>query len=94
MQQCLKEVDRSHIFVGILGDRYGYCPSKDELDSVKEEYEWIGSQVGYGVSVTELEIYSFALRNPSAVEGRAIFFYRSSMQGCVSFFVSLNFLHI
>ena len=28
---CLKEIDAAQCFIGIIGDRYGWCPSSKEL---------------------------------------------------------------
>ncbi len=76
VEQCLKEVARSHIFIGILGERYGFCPSPEHINSLEEKFQWLG-QTRPGCSVTELEISGFALRNPDAVRGRAFFYMRN-----------------
>ena len=33
LEICLKEIDNSRpFFIGLLGDRYGWCPSEEELE--------------------------------------------------------------
>ena len=81
---CLQEVDRCHIFAGLIGDRYGWTPSPQQVpDEVKVKYEWKA-----GHSVTAMEITqafkqskncSFYFRNSSV--------YNSIPGNCKSDFV-------
>lgn len=50
---CLSEIDRSNVFIGILGERYGYIPT-DFNDYELEEREWL-KEYNHR-SITELEI--------------------------------------
>lgn len=65
---CLQEIDNSHpFFIGILGNRYGWCPSvkdfeKNEEMKVKWGY-WLQQDLENGLSVTEIEMQYGALRN-------------------------------
>ena len=31
VDSCLKEIDASHCFIGIVGSRYGWCPTNEDL---------------------------------------------------------------
>ena len=75
---CLGEIDRCRpYFVGMLGDRYGWIPPKDQYSAeVIERQPWLEQHLG-GVSVTELEILHGVLNNPE-MAGRAFFYFRDS----------------
>lgn len=50
LELCLSEVSRSHLFVGILGERYGHIPKEYYLPD-EPQYEWVsedppGAHVG------------------------------------------------
>eukprot|EP00741_Cyanophora_paradoxa_P017350 tig00020961_g16760.t1 len=73
IEVCLEQVDRCRpLFLGILGQRYGYCP---EAYAAPDEarYDWLKS-LPPGRSITELEMRHAAIarHNP-----RACFFFRS-----------------
>ena len=76
LELCLGEVAKCQLFVGILGDRYGWIPSRYELPSTPE-FQWIQSYPP-GASVTELEINHAALANPAAAQQRAFFYLRNN----------------
>lgn len=49
---CLKEIDAAQCFIGIIGDRYGWCPSFEELSKsnmLKGDYARL---VNAGMSMT------------------------------------------
>jgi len=53
---CLKEIDAAQCFIGIVGDRYGWCPSLEELSKsnmLKGDYARL---VNAGMSMTEIEM--------------------------------------
>ena len=53
---CLKEIDAAQCFIGIIGDRYGWCPSSHDLSKsnmLKGDYAWL---VNAGMSMTEIEM--------------------------------------
>lgn len=64
---CLNEIENSHpFFIGLLGDRYGWCPNSDILkqDSIlASRYQWIKEEIEQDKSMTEIEINYGALRN-------------------------------
>src|SRR5439155_5021279 len=70
---CLQEIDECRpFFIGILGQRYGWVPSRYPADALKK-FGWI--QHHTGKSVTELEVLHGVLQNP-AMRGRALFCLR------------------
>ena len=75
LELCLTEVSRSHFFVGMLGERYGWQPENYNVSSDSDEFAWLQTYPP-GASVTELEFYAGALRDPDAQKGRAFFFLR------------------
>ena len=76
VQLCLAEVARSDLFVGMLGERYGWVP--DHFTAPDEPgYEWL-DYYPKGTSVTELEIYLAALCNPSMHQDNAFFYFRDN----------------
>jgi hypothetical protein len=71
---CLQQIDECRpFFVGLLGGRYGWVPSKFPVE-VGKRYGW--TQHHTGKSVTELEILHGVLNDPS-MHGRALFCFRS-----------------
>ncbi len=52
VQICLNEIDNSHpFFIGLLGDRYGWCPPVEILDrdtNLVERYPWIREDFARG----------------------------------------------
>ncbi|XP_011684103.2 TPR repeat-containing protein DDB_G0287407 [Strongylocentrotus purpuratus] len=67
---CMEEIDRCHedtegepFFLNMLGDRYGWVPTKDDVpEDIAKKYEWVGNS-----SITHMEIlhgaYRFCNRN-------------------------------
>lgn len=70
---CLKEIDNSFpFFIGLIGDRYGWCPSMDEVKGLEDQYDWLAQDISSGLSVTEIEMQYGVLRNPHNLNA---FFY-------------------
>ena len=68
LSTCMEEVDNSRpFFIGILGSRYGWQPTINELGnlraSVQREKSWLEQKVSDGASITEMEIEYGVLRN-------------------------------
>lgn len=64
---CLQEIENSHpFFIGIIGNRYGWCPSADEVNDCiqNEKYQWLTDDILSGLSITEIEMQYGVLRNP------------------------------
>lgn len=57
---CLNEIEQSHpFFIGILGNRYGWCPEEKDLMSnevFRQRYGWIARDIHHRLSMTEIEI--------------------------------------
>lgn len=82
LEVCLREIDNSRpFFIGILGDRYGWCPSAKELNKnpyLRQEYgAWLTSDIDRQLSVTEIEVQYGILRKSGTQH--AYFYERSSV---------------
>lgn len=77
VEYCLKEIDNSvPFFIGIVGDRYGWCPDEEELEknkTLKEQYGWLCDDFRKGLSVTEIEIQYGVLRRQKRMEAAFYF---------------------
>ena len=73
---CLDEIERCRpYFIGLLGDRYGWVPEKDDYrPELLRRQDWLPEHQG-NASVTELEILHGVLNNPE-MAGRAFFYFR------------------
>lgn len=58
LELCLKEIDNSiPFFIGIVGDRYGWCPSENDVTQYcLESYKDVRKYLDMKLSVTEMEI--------------------------------------
>ena len=66
---CLQQIDECRpFFLGILGERYGWVPTRYPADALKK-YGWI--QHHTGKSVTELEILHGVLQKPAWAAARS-----------------------
>lgn len=77
VQICLDEIDRSDIFLCLIGSRYGYVPDSYNLGE-EERFKWT-NDVGSGLSITELEIMRGALNdkeNRAKRVSSALFYFR------------------
>ncbi|KAL6066503.1 Telomerase protein component 1 [Balamuthia mandrillaris] len=71
---CLSEISNCEIFCGLLGERYGWVPSWDDVPiDVKLSYAWQRD-----ASVTEMEIQHGALRRVNDPNCCALFYLRDS----------------
>ena len=77
LELCLTEVSKCQLFLGILGERYGWVPP--DLDNVPDtpEFSWIDTYRS-GVSVTELEIQAATVAYDDALKEKAFFYLRDS----------------
>ena len=82
LEVCLNEIERClPFFVGLIGDRYGWCPTFSELSKnsyLLERYEWIEKDIEEGLSATEIEMQFAALRKLHPVHG--FFFIKKNRQ--------------
>lgn len=62
---CMNEIDNSHpFFIGLIGKRYGWCPSLSEYDNndnLKDRFSMLKRYFMEGLSVTEMEMRYAAL---------------------------------
>jgi len=78
---CLDEVNKTKpFFIGLLGERYGWIPSEDDIKKMDEtgvfdEYKWIQSEFKRKISITEAEILAGALLLKE--DANAYFYIRS-----------------
>ena len=60
LQVCLEEIKNSRpYFIGLVGNRYGWCPPVSELGKnpiLRERYYWLENCLKQGLSVTEIEM--------------------------------------
>ncbi|XP_019644611.1 PREDICTED: telomerase protein component 1-like [Branchiostoma belcheri] len=72
LDRCLKETDGQPFFLAMLGERYGWIPSTEDVSAdIRDNYDWVDH-----LSITHMEITHGALRpnNPNAA-----FFLRDPM---------------
>ncbi|UKK54622.1 DUF4062 domain-containing protein [Prevotella sp. E2-28] len=71
LELCLQEIDNAiPFFIGIIGKRYGWCPSHEEFEKstlLKEKYPWIEKDFKDQLSVTEIEMQYGVLRRKERV---------------------------
>jgi tetratricopeptide (TPR) repeat protein len=76
---CLDEIDKCRpYFIGILGERYGWIPDKNDIKKNTElltQYPWVKDSAESEISVTEMEIIYGVLANPTMAE-HAFFYFR------------------
>lgn len=83
---CLKEIINSRpFFIGMLGDRYGWCPQKEDLSQTiceNLDYNWIENDIKNHHSVTEMEMQFGVLRNPNPLHA---YFYIKQQSNEISY---------
>jgi telomerase protein component 1 len=83
VEACLSEIDRCHLFVGLLGERYGWKPAIQDSIRIKNKLQNKGcdSDLKLGnVSVTEIEMEYGALCRKDTSKSHAFFFLRNRDQ--------------
>ena len=73
---CLEQVSRCHLFVGLLGERYGWVPRSYDVPDAKQ-FDWV-REYPDGRSLTELEMHCAALNRPLQAQSTSFFFIRDS----------------
>ena len=76
LEVCLSEVIKSDILIGIIGSRYGWCPSTYDLKEETELKDWLSRQEKE-LSITDLEIRAFLEINKN--RKKALFFTRNPL---------------
>ena len=76
LEICLEEIDNSTpFFIGLVGNRYGWCPSRsiyDDSQLLPERFPQVKHYFDEQMSVTEMEMTYAVLDNPN--ETNAVFF--------------------
>lgn len=72
LEICLQEIAKSRpFFIGLIGNRYGWCPSREELNKntlLKERWgDWLEQDIERGLSVTEIEMQYGVLRSKDPI---------------------------
>lgn len=86
MQICFDEIERCRpYFIGILGDRYGWCPDLSDIEknpNIDSIYPWVKDCISNGKSITEMEMQLGALRKELHGENdvRAHFYIKANSQ--------------
>lgn len=79
LQTCLDAIrDSKPFFIGIVGNRVGWCPTMEELKKnhvLLEQYPEIIEDIKAGASVTEIEMQNAVLRNKEKMH--AYFYFRN-----------------
>ncbi len=76
---CLRRIDDCRpVFIGLVGDRYGWIPEESEFsDELLKKEPWLKEHIGS--SVTEIEFIHGALKQPNN-DGYAFFYLRKSLE--------------
>lgn len=80
------EAQKSDLFVGLIGERYGTIYEFDPPDD--RALKWV-KDCSPGLSITELEMHAAALRRPKVAEKKAFFYFRDN-----SFIRYWTFIHV
>ena len=82
LESCLQEIERClPFFIGIVGNRYGWCPTLSELKKnayLQERYDWLRKDIENGLSATEIEMQYAVFRRQEPVS--AFFFIKKNRQ--------------
>ena len=74
---CLAEAEQCDLFIGILGERYGWVPGSEYLKSFPQ-FQWIQDDIDNfdNTSITELELCMASLNHPGLYQDRSFFYFR------------------
>ncbi len=79
IEYCMSEIDKSRpYFLCIIGNRYGWRPSKEEIDknaAIIERYPWVAKDIENNLSITNMEVLYGALRK-IAGRNNALFYLK------------------
>lgn len=82
VETCLREIDDSRpFFIGVVGDRYGWAPSENELGvfshDLLHKYPWLTEAINNKTSITEMEMQHAVLMRNDNDHMNAAFYIRS-----------------
>jgi len=92
LELCLSEVSKCHLFVALLGDRYGWMPGEYDVPSALE-FDWV-REYQAGASITELEIQLAALAKPTEALENSFFYFRSNQFLRCDNFLSVSVVYL
>lgn len=78
---CLSEIDNSRpYFIGIIGDRYGWCPKPEEINlpDIEKRFPGIKQYVNKNLSITEIEMQYAVL--DTDLESNALFLLKQTSE--------------
>ena len=90
LSSCLTEASKCDLFIGMLGERYGWVPGFEYLKSYNEEFPWIqeDEERFNETSITELEFCISSLNHSEESKENAFFYFRDNSK--LSKDVSIN----
>lgn len=85
LETCMQEIDDSRpFFIGILGNRYGWQPTEQDLggrlESLRNRWDWMDEALHAGMSITEMEMQYAVLRKYSNDMNAAFYIRSDKMQ--------------
>jgi hypothetical protein len=85
--KCINAIKGTNIFIGILGDRYGWVPDYDEIEAIRStgtfnKHPWVEIELEKGTSITEIEIQEGVFRTER--KEFEVFFYNRSSKSNIS----------
>lgn len=87
LEICLDEIKNTRpFFIGLIGSRYGWMPTKDEItgnETLLEKHPWLSQDIENGLSITEIEIQYGVLRCKEPLH--AFFYIREDTANSLEF---------
>ena len=85
LETCMQEIDDSRpFFIGILGNRYGWQPTEQDLggrlESLRNRWDWMDEALHASMSITEMEMQYVVLRKYSNDMNAAFYIRSDKMQ--------------
>ena len=85
LETCMQEIDDARpFFIGIIGNRYGWQPTEQDLggrlESLRNRWDWMDEALHTGMSITEMEMQYAVLRKHSNDMNAAFYIRSDKMQ--------------
>ena len=77
VELCLEQIRRCDLFIGILGERYGWVPPSNILESISPDYRSVLLDTCQGSSITEMEMRFGVLNTVEKNRDRSFFYFRT-----------------
>ena len=90
LETCMQEIDDARpFFIGIIGNRYGWQPTEQDLgerlESLLNRWDWMDEALHAGMSITEMEMQYAVLRKHSNDMNAAFYIRSDKMQVSAEF---------